>query len=89
MALTPACGADLETRQVGYVLAVARTTQVTTGAGTCRADKLAARLPRAAWQRYSAGEGAKGHRYYDWALIIIEPGRPGHRWLLIRGNHHS
>ena len=71
------------------MLAVARTTQVTTGAGTCRADKLAARLPRRAWQRYSAGEGAKGHRYYDWALISIEPGRPGHRWLLIRRNHHS
>ena len=29
---------------------------------------LAARvagLPRRAWQRYSAGEGAKDHRYYD------------------------
>jgi SRSO17 transposase len=85
----PGLRADLETRQVGYVLAVARTTQVRTGASSCRAGKLAARLPRAVWQRYSAGEGAKGHRHYDWALIGIEPGRPGHRWLLIRRNHRT
>ena len=45
-----------------------------------------AALPRSAWQRYSAGPGAKGHRYYDWAWITIDPGQPGHRWLLIRRN---
>src|SRR5215472_14019030 len=48
--------------------------------------KLAARLPRRAWQRYSAGEGAKGHRYYDWAWAAIDPEHSGHRWLLIRRN---
>jgi hypothetical protein len=31
-----------------------------------------------------AGEGAKGHRYYDWAWVAIDPGKPGCRWLLIR-----
>jgi SRSO17 transposase len=76
--------ADLERRQAGYVLAVARTHQVTTSAGRRKACAIAACLPRQAWQRYSAGEGAKGHRYYDWAWISIEPRRPGHRWLLIR-----
>jgi hypothetical protein len=35
-----------------------------------------------AWQRYSAGQGAKGHRYCDWAWLAIDPGRPGHRHLL-------
>ena len=85
----PGLRADLETRQVGYVLAVAKHHQVNTGAGACRADKLTARLPRAAWPRYSAGEGAKGHRYYDWALISIGPASPGHRWLLIRRNHRT
>ena len=85
----PGLRADLETRQVGYVLAVARTTQVKTGAISFRASELAARLPRTAWQRYSAGEGAKGCRYYDWALTGIEPGWPGHRWLLIRRNHRT
>jgi hypothetical protein len=56
-------------------------TQVTTGSGTSRADELARRLPRSAWQRRSAGQGAKGCRYYDWAWISIDPGRTGHRWV--------
>jgi hypothetical protein len=47
------------------------------------------RLPRRAWRRYSAGEGANGHRYYDWAWVAIDPGEPGHRWLLIRRNRHT
>jgi len=34
---------------------------------TVRADELAARLPRRAWQQLSAGDGAKGRRHYDWA----------------------
>ena len=41
-------------------------------------------LPRSAWQRCSAGPGAHGHRYYDWAWVTITPGLAGHRWLLIR-----
>ena len=85
----PGLRADLEARQTGYVLAVAATRQVTTAAGRCQGRQIAARLPRRAWQRYSAGEGAKGHRYYDWAWLAIDPGRPGHRWLLIRRNRRS
>jgi SRSO17 transposase len=80
----PGLRADLEKRKTGYVLAVARSHRVNAGPGACRADALAARLPRSAWQRYSAGRGAKGHRYYDWAWISIDPRRRGHRWLLIR-----
>jgi hypothetical protein len=45
------------------MLDVARACRVDAGAGACRADKLAARLPRSAWQRYFAGPDAKG--YYD------------------------
>jgi hypothetical protein len=74
---------------MSYVLAVAATHRVTTAAGTCQARQLAGRLPRRAWQRCSAGEGAKGHSYYDWAWIAIDPGQPGHRWLLIRGSRRS
>jgi SRSO17 transposase len=85
----PALRADLERRQTGYVLAVAATHRVTTGAGTCQARQIAARLPRRAWQRYSAGEGAKGYRYYDWAWMAIDPGHPGHRHLLIRRNRRT
>ena len=85
----PGLRADLERRQIGYVLAVAASHRVATAAGICAVRQLAARLPRRAWQRYSAGEGAKGHRYYDWAWLAIDPGRPGHRWLLIRRNRRT
>ena len=85
----PGLRADLERRRIGYVLAVAASHQVTTAAGPCQARTIAARLPRRAWQRCSAGEGAKGYRYYDWAWLAIDPGRPGHRHLLIRRNRRT
>jgi len=85
----PGLRADLERRQVSYVLAVATTHQVATGAGACPGGTIARRLPRRAWQRYSAGAGAKGHRWYDWACISIDPGRPGCRHLLIRRSRRT
>jgi SRSO17 transposase len=85
----PGLRADLEARQTGYVLAVAASHPVITAAGPCQVRKLAAALPRRAWQRYSAGAGAKGHRFYDWAWLAIGPGQPGHRHLLIRRNRHT
>jgi SRSO17 transposase len=85
----PGLRSDLEKRQVGYVLAIAVSRQVITAAGARRAGQVAALLPRRAWQRYSAGPGAKGHRYYDWARVSIEPGPPGYRWLLIRRNRRT
>ena len=85
----PGLRADLERRRIGYVLAVAASHQVSTAAGPGQAREIAARLPRQAWQRYSAGAGAKGHRYYDWAWLAIDPGRPGYRWLLIRRNRRT
>jgi SRSO17 transposase len=85
----PGLRADLEHGGIGYVLAVAASHRVATGAGPCPVRQLAARLPRRAWQRYSAGEGAKGHRYYDWAWLAIDPGQPGHHWLLIRRSRQT
>jgi hypothetical protein len=46
-------------------------------------------VPARAWQTISAGRGAKGHRYYDWAFVQLDPGGrdradPGQRWLLVR-----
>jgi SRSO17 transposase len=77
---------ELEKRGAGYVLAVACSHVVTTGKRKYRADVLAARIPARGWQRYSAGPGAKGHRYHDWALISLDnpDEQPGYRWLLIR-----
>ncbi len=86
----PGLRADLEKRRAGYVLAVAKDHRAATGAAALlRADALAVRLPPRAWQRMSAGPGAKGHRWYDWAWVAIEPGRPGFHWLLIRRNRRT
>jgi SRSO17 transposase len=82
----PKLRAALETRGLGYVLAVARSAEITTGAGKFRADTLARKLPKRAWQKLSAGAGAKGHRLYGWAVIDTADAGPGHRQLLIRRN---
>jgi SRSO17 transposase len=74
----------LEDRQVRYVLAVACDHRIPAGARYLRADEIAARLPRRSWQRLSAGEGARGYRYHDWAWLAIPGSGPGYRWLLIR-----
>jgi len=87
----PALRTELEARGVGYVLAIGCDRRIPTATGTHRADALAAMLPRRAWQRLSAGAGAKGHRYYDWAWVDIRntAGQVGHRWLLIRRNRRT
>lgn len=84
----PRLRAALEERGTGYVLAVACSHEVTTGAGKFRADMLARQVPKRAWQKLSAGAGAKGHRFYDWAVIDLTAPQPGSRQLLIR-RHRS
>ena len=79
----------LEERCTGYVLAVACSHEATTGAGKFRADILAKKVPKRAWQKLSAGTGAKGHRFYDWAVIDLADPRPGSRQLLIRRNRST
>jgi SRSO17 transposase len=79
----------LEDRGVAYVLAIKRTEPLaaaTTGTVRVPAEELAAQIPAERWLRCSAGHGAKGRRFYDWArLELAEPGRTGWgRWLLVR-----
>jgi SRSO17 transposase len=95
----PQLRAELEGRGVGYVLAIAGNRRLPTPAGPIRADTLAAALPRRAWQRLSAGPGAKGQRYYDWAWLELPappPARsdaadcdPGCWWLLVRRSRRT
>jgi SRSO17 transposase len=84
----PRLRADMHERRIGYVLAVARDHRVTTGIGVRRAVDLAVRLPKRIWARHSAGQGAKGQRFYDWALVDIDdpqiPDCAGDARLLIR-----
>lgn len=80
----------LEQRGVGYVLAIKRSEPLWAlterGPAQVAATNLAAAVPASAWQRLSAGEGAKGPRWYDWAWVPIRPLRePGKGyWLLAR-----
>ena len=82
----PQLRAALESRGTGYMMAVACSTRVRINHGRtpARADTVAGLLPSTAWQRHSAGNGAKGPRHYDWAWIHI--GTDEHRHLLIRRN---
>jgi SRSO17 transposase len=59
----------LEAEQIAYVLAVGSSHRLPTAAGPMRADALAELVPKAAWERISCGNGAKGPRVYDWALV--------------------
>lgn len=80
--------ADGDGQRIGYVLAIGCGRRVPTAAGQLRADQLTAGLPQRAWQRLSAGAGAKGQRYYDWALITLTPPAQSPEsacsWLLVR-----
>jgi SRSO17 transposase len=91
----PELRAELERRGVGSVLAVACDHRVRAAGDTYRADTLLRRVPARAWQCISAGQGAKGHRYSDWAFICLDDNAGdrgnniGQRWLLVRRNRTS
>jgi SRSO17 transposase len=74
---------------LGYVFAVSANRRVPTPAGPIRVDALPALLTARAWQKHSAGPGAKGHRIYSraWlALLPEDPADTGQHHLLIRRN---
>src|SRR6266545_5828204 len=92
----PHLRAWLEAQGIGYVLAVACDHRVVAGGTTSRADALLKRIPARAWQCISAGRGAKGHRYYDWAFVRLDHhDDPGHgeqaaqHWLLVRRHQRT
>ena len=93
---SPALRAMLRQRGIGQVLAVACDHRVRVDGVTRRADELAGELAPTAWQQVSAGVGAKGHRYYDWAFLRLNPDEPrapgeaaGAHWLLVRRNQRT
>ncbi|MFB7441931.1 IS701 family transposase [Streptomyces mirabilis] len=71
-----------EDAELSYVVAVPKSQQV----NGPRIDHLIAQAPHEAWQRLSAGPGAKGERFYDWAAArlpaVAELARQ--RWMLAR-----
>jgi SRSO17 transposase len=76
----------LEAQPQAYVLAVSGKEYVWLGGQQRRVNTILAALPEDDWSRLSAGDGAKGPRWYDWRwLPLAEPLEPTwRRWLLIR-----
>jgi SRSO17 transposase len=87
---SPALRGWLEARQLPYVLAVKSTEPLPPACGPgapTAAAWLAGRVPPACWLRLSAGQGAKGRRWYAWTQVALDSAGapPGwERWLLVR-----
>jgi SRSO17 transposase len=79
----------LESRQLPYVLAVKATEPLPSPSwcGPSTPVRLAEQIPPACWLRISAGQGAKGRRWYGWSRLPLGTAGapPGwQRWLLVR-----
>jgi SRSO17 transposase len=77
----------LEARPIGYVLAVSgKDTVWEAGWRQRRISAYLAAPPAEGWARLSAGDGAKGPRWYDWVrLPLAAPLVAGwRRWVLLR-----
>ena len=72
----------LQEHKLGYVLAVTKAQRL----GFGRVEDRVAGLPAASWHRLSAGDGAKGPRFDDWAYLPYgSDAAPGwEKGLLIR-----
>lgn len=78
--------ATAEGHGLGYVVGVRSDFAVWSGFRQVRATAVLAEVPADAWQRLSCGDGAKGPRVYDWALLRTNSPDPDEyaRWVLIR-----
>jgi hypothetical protein len=77
----------LESRGLAHVVAVPKNAMVVSMELTkVRVDRVIADLDETRWQRLSCGNGTRGPRVSDWAVVDIRPLRDprfGH-WLLAR-----
>jgi SRSO17 transposase len=84
---SPALRGWLEARQLPYVLAVKSTEPLPASGPAMPAARLAEHIPPHCWLRLSAGQGAKGRRWYAWSRLPLDSaGTPEEwgRWLLVR-----
>jgi SRSO17 transposase len=90
---SPALRGWLETHRLPYVLVVKATEPLRARPGVpTTAARLAEDIPPACWLRLSAGQGAKGRRWYAWARVTLSAAdAPGgwERWLLVRRSLHT
>jgi SRSO17 transposase len=87
---SPALRGWLETHGMPYVLAVKATEPLPPGCGpsaSTSAARLTERIQPACWLRISAGQGAKGRRWYAWGRVALSSAAAPdewQRWLLVR-----
>jgi len=76
----------LESQPQVYVLAVSGKEYVWLDGQPRQVKTILAAMPEDHWTRLSAGDGAKGPRWYDWRwLPLADPEEPAwRRWLLVR-----
>jgi SRSO17 transposase len=76
----------VEEQAQAYVLAVSGKEYVWLAGRQHRVKSILAALVTEGWSRLSAGDGAKGPRWYDWMwLPLAAPWQPAwRRWLLVR-----
>jgi SRSO17 transposase len=76
----------LEGQPQAYVLAVSGKEYVWLSGQQCRVNTILAALPEDGWTRLSAGDGAKGPRWYDWRWLALAAPveQQWCRWLLVR-----
>ncbi|ATB34038.1 IS701 family transposase [Melittangium boletus] len=75
----------LESQSQRYVLAVASNTYAWRGVEQVTAGEVLKEVKRREWTRLSAGAGAKGPRWYDWARVRVNSHEGTQaRWFLFR-----
>jgi SRSO17 transposase len=76
----------LEQRWQRYALTISATTDLWMGWEQRAARQIIATQPGAAWERLSAGDGAKGPRVYDWTRVRVNNAYSPEweRWLVAR-----
>jgi SRSO17 transposase len=78
----------LEEQCLPFVLAVPKDEPLWCEFRQVRADELARTISENGWQRLSCGDGAKGPRLYDWALVplprVMQPAKILHALLVRR-----
>ena len=75
----------MEQQGMFYVMAVASNQHVWLGFEQVRINQIIKQVAKSQWQVVSAGDGAKGPRLYEWALVpLLSIMIDNRRWLLVR-----
>lgn len=75
----------MEQQGLFYVMAVASNQHVWLGFKQIRINQIIKQITKDQWQVLSAGEGSKGPRLYEWALVgLLSIMIDNRRWLLVR-----